>query len=246
MRHLLIKSALLLSLFALPAWASPQMQLIGPAVQIMPSHWLVQGCENYQGSGATQTCTFSSPIAPGDTIYTCAQAQTSAGNAFSGDGDTWILDPNAKPFYQPNIPTWITCAYVTNTVGGGNSITATNVYSSGGSAFVAMEIHGTSVLDQEDAGVTANVASATTGSITPTVDHAFVIAFSWNYSTDHAVVGTNVPWTLPASAQAIPTGGSGQSEAMEYYVQPTAASVAGTFSYTPSHWWSYVHIVDFR
>ena len=137
-----------------------------PPIPFTAARTIVQGCTNISSTGASSlTCTFSSSVTAGNSVYVCASESFSTGGS-TFTGQTFTTDPGGgTPIAHVS---WsfsgkVDCAYVLS-ASSGTTVTAT-VSGSGVSTvinIIALELHGGSTLTLS---ASDNGSGTTTGTV---------------------------------------------------------------------------------
>lgn len=204
-----------------------------------PTH--IQACANQGGATAANvTCTFGSAVTAGDLIY-ChldnfdGSSPLTLSWVITGDTNSFSSDIQNLHYVNGSLNYNLSGFYLGTAVGSETVLTATAT----GLQFPAIgcdEYRNVHTKDQSDAGVASVVQgmTATSNSITPTVNNSLVIgifAFETGTLTQGSGYTAGATTTWPSMA--------------EYQVQSTAVPVVAIGTSTSSAEWA-IHVVNFK
>jgi len=205
-----------------------------------PSKGVVQGCvaPTLAGAQTAISCTFASNITAGHTLVLCMVNIGPRTLAWTGDSNLGSLVTVIANYQFDTVnQVYANCIYLLSAGGGATTITATSLLDY--PSMFGLELSGTTSFDvfaQSAANQTgAGPFNSASGTTTSNGDLLTAITYYGGGGGNTFSAGTNVSWSLVASATSNSNGNAAES-----YVQPTAGSVFGSFGATLSGqpWWT--------
>jgi hypothetical protein len=227
-----------------PTWTQSggSATIIGSAIAFTapsgPS--FVQACGNINASSTTtNTCTMSTAVTAGHTLVKLSTYYGT--NTITVDGDSGSVTTVLSNTELGTSGWWNTVQVICSASGGETVIGDTLASATSVPVVEVVELFGAPSSGCVDTSNTAALGSSTTptsNSITPAANSEMILGLiPFQHSTAPTITaGTNVSWTIPTGG-VVYSASNGYSEAVEYYSQPTAASIDATATLSVSSSW---------